>query len=89
MTLSGESSQVLAEYAEQVETILSRVEGFKNVQSEATQGDREVHSWTDTVHSTLGLRFREGVLDCAGRRLDRHEGALKHRGAVRSTPAFS
>jgi len=47
VTLSGESSQLLAEYAEQVEVLLSRIEGFKNVQSEATQGDREIHVVVD------------------------------------------
>ncbi|MFQ5569804.1 MAG: efflux RND transporter permease subunit [Rhodothermales bacterium] len=47
VTLSGESSQQLSEYAEEVERILSRVEGFKNVQSEATLGDREIHVVVD------------------------------------------
>ncbi len=47
VTLSGESSQVLAEYAAQVETVLSRIEGFKNVRSEATRGDREIHVVVD------------------------------------------
>ena len=47
VTLSGESSTVLAEYAEQVKTLLARVEGFKNVQSEATRGDREIHVVVD------------------------------------------
>ncbi len=47
VTLSGESSQVLAEYADEVERLLSRVEGFKNVQSEATRGDREIHVVVD------------------------------------------
>ena len=47
VTLTGESSQVLAEYSEQVEKLLSRIEGFKNVQTEATQGDREIHVVVD------------------------------------------
>ncbi|MCZ6652321.1 MAG: efflux RND transporter permease subunit, partial [Planctomycetota bacterium] len=47
VTLSGESSQVLAEYAAQVETVLSRIKGFKNVRSEATRGDREIHVVVD------------------------------------------
>ena len=47
VTLTGESSQRLAEYAEQVEDILSRIEGFKGVRSEATQGEREVHVVVD------------------------------------------
>ena len=51
VTLSGESSQVLAEYSEQVEKLLSRIKGFKNVQSEATQGDREIHVVVDRVRA--------------------------------------
>ena len=51
VTLSGESSQQLAEYAAQVEALLSRVEGFKNVQSQATQGDREVHVVVDRARA--------------------------------------
>ena len=47
VTLTGESSTVLAEYAAQVEMLLSRVDGFKNVRSEATQGDREIHVVVD------------------------------------------
>lgn len=47
ITLQGESSTELVKYSEQVADMLSRVEGFKDVRSEATRGDKEVHVVVD------------------------------------------
>lgn len=47
VTLSGESSQVLAELSMEVEKLLSRIEGFEDVRSEANRGDKEIHVVVD------------------------------------------
>ncbi|HMB92499.1 MAG TPA: efflux RND transporter permease subunit, partial [Rhodothermales bacterium] len=47
VTLSGESSQRLAEVSMEVEKILSRIEGFEDVRSEANLGDKEIHVVVD------------------------------------------
>ena len=47
VTLSGESSQRLAELSMEVEKLLSRIEGFEDVRSEANLGDKEIHVVVD------------------------------------------
>jgi HAE1 family hydrophobic/amphiphilic exporter-1 len=47
ITLSGESSERLADLSYSVEALLANVEGLKAVRSEAAVGDREVHVIVD------------------------------------------
>lgn len=47
ITLSGESSEVLADLADEVAQVLGRIEGLVDVRSEGTVGEREVHVRVD------------------------------------------
>ncbi|NNE47296.1 MAG: efflux RND transporter permease subunit [Rhodothermales bacterium] len=47
VTLSGESSELLADLSEDIETVLSRIDGLVDVRSEASLGEREVHVVVD------------------------------------------
>ena len=47
ITISGESSQRLAELSYELADVLSRVEGFRDVRSEAEQGEEEVRIVVD------------------------------------------
>lgn len=51
VTLSGESSQRLAELSMEVERLLARIEGFEDVRSEANLGEKEIHVVVDRARA--------------------------------------